>query len=29
MPIVSRPDFLPQLPSWSRKALFALALSAI
>src|SRR6266850_997657 len=29
MPIVSRPDFLPNLPSWSRKALFALALSAI
>src|SRR5712675_341605 len=29
MPIVSRPDFLPQLPSWARKALFALALSAI
>src|SRR5712675_1906104 len=29
MPIVSRPDFLPHLPSWSRKALFALALSAI
>jgi len=29
MPIVSRPDFLPDLPSWSRKALFALALSAI
>ena len=29
MPIVSRPDFLPQLPSWSRKALFALTLSGI
>src|SRR4051794_40726989 len=29
MPIVSRPDFLPQLPPWVRKALFALALAAI
>ena len=29
MPMVSRPDFLPQLPSWGRKALFALALSGI
>src|SRR5258708_9146501 len=27
--MVRRPDFLPDLPSWSRKALFALALSAI
>src|ERR1700736_5935728 len=27
MPMVSRPDFLPQLPSWGRKALFALALA--
>jgi len=27
--MVSRPDFLPQLPSWGRKALFALALSGI
>src|SRR3979409_1302903 len=29
MPLVSRPGFLPQLPSWGRKALFALALSGI
>src|SRR3954470_22975163 len=29
MPMVSRPQFLPQLPTWSRKALFALALAAI
>src|SRR5438270_1904328 len=29
MPMVRRPDFLPQLPSWGRKALFALALSGI
>src|SRR6201746_975910 len=29
MPMVSRPAFLPHLPSWSRKALFALALSGI
>src|SRR5947209_19260677 len=29
MPMVSRPDLLPNLPSWSRKALFALALSGI
>src|SRR6202045_4184562 len=29
MPMVRRPDFLPDLPSWSRKALFALALSGI
>src|SRR5450759_5328453 len=29
MPMVSRPYFLPQLPSWGRKALFALALSGI
>jgi multiple sugar transport system permease protein len=29
MPMVSRPDFLPQLPTWGRKSLFALALSAI
>src|SRR3981189_2295260 len=29
MPIVSRPDFLPERPPWSRKALFALALSGI
>src|SRR5258708_39967013 len=27
--MVRRPDFLPDLPSWSRKALFALALSVI
>ncbi|MEP6837876.1 MAG: carbohydrate ABC transporter permease, partial [Bradyrhizobium sp.] len=27
--MVSRPQFLPQLPTWSRKALFALALAAI
>ena len=27
--MVRRPDFLPQLPSWGRKALFALALSGI
>jgi multiple sugar transport system permease protein len=29
MPMVSRPNFLPNLPSWSRKALFALALAVI
>src|SRR5712671_5988564 len=29
MPMVSRPDFLPNLPPWSRKTLFALALAAI
>ena len=29
MPMVRRPDFLPNLPSWSRKTLFALALFAI
>src|SRR2546430_4864347 len=29
MPMVSRPDFLPNLPNWSRKTLFALALAAI
>src|ERR1041385_6886060 len=29
MPMVRRPDFLPDLPPWSRKALFALALAAI
>src|SRR6267154_109198 len=29
MPMVSRPDFLPNLPPWSRKALFALALCGI
>src|SRR5947208_16540769 len=29
MPMVSRPNFLPQLPPWSRKALFALALFGI
>src|SRR5258707_11145966 len=29
MPMVSRPDFLPDLPPWSRKALFALALFGI
>src|SRR6201997_2450909 len=29
MPMVSRPDFFPNLPSWRRKALFALALSGI
>src|SRR3982074_1553031 len=29
MPMGSRPDFLPSLPSWGRKALFALALSGI
>src|SRR5438105_5133384 len=29
MPMVSRPNFLPQLPPWGRKALFALALFAI
>ena len=29
MPIVSRPDFLPGLPKWSRKTLFALALFGI
>src|SRR5216684_2513486 len=29
MPMVSRPYFLAQLPSWGRKALFALALAGI
>src|SRR3954451_24657655 len=29
MPMVSRPDLLPNLPAWSRKTLFALALGAI
>src|SRR6201996_7986961 len=29
MPMVVRPDFLPQLPPWVRKALFVLALAAI
>src|ERR1051326_3153713 len=29
MPMVSRPDLLPNLPPWSRKALFALALAGI
>ena len=29
MPMVSRPDLLPNLPSWSRKTLFALALFGI
>src|SRR6476660_3578331 len=29
MPMVSRPDFLPDLPPWSRKALFGLGLAAI
>src|SRR3954465_2025864 len=29
MPMVSRPQFLPRLPTWSRKSLFALALTAI
>src|SRR3954463_5802495 len=29
MPMVRRPDFLPNLPLWSRKALFALALAGI
>ena len=29
MPMVRRPDFLPNLPSWSRKTLFALALFGI
>jgi multiple sugar transport system permease protein len=29
MAMVSRPDFLPNLPTWSRKTLFALALAAI
>ena len=29
MPIVTRPDFLPGLPKWSRKTLFALALFGI
>jgi len=29
MPMVSRPQFLPNLPRWSRKALFALALAGI
>src|SRR3982751_4828964 len=27
--MVTRPDFLPSLPPWSRKTLFALALAAI
>ena len=29
MPMVTRPEFLPGLPNWSRKTLFALALAAI
>ena len=29
MPVVTRPQFLPGLPKWSRKTLFALALFAI
>src|SRR5215469_7619110 len=29
MPMVTRPDFLPGLPQWSRRMLFALALAAI
>src|SRR5947199_10019813 len=29
MPMVSRPGLLPGLPSWGRKAMFALALGAI
>ena len=29
MPIVTRPNFLPGLPKWSRKTLFALALFGI
>src|ERR1700747_2782875 len=29
MPMVTRPDVLPQLPPWSRKLLFALTLFAI
>jgi ABC-type glycerol-3-phosphate transport system permease component len=29
MPMVTRPEFLPGLPNWSRKTFFALALAAI
>src|SRR6185312_2266783 len=29
MPMVTRPNFLPGLPNWSRKTFFALALAAI
>ena len=28
MPMVTRPQFLPGLPNWSRKTFFALALAA-